>query len=118
MTGLFKFSRCATIARADFDYVLVDSPPFLAVSDPCIVAPRTDGLLLVIRTDKNTRAVVRHTNHVIVQHGIHMLGIIANGLKSQPGARYGYTYGYNDYLDSTDSAREPAATPVPVGARS
>ncbi len=110
------FDKLLAIARADFDYVLVDTPPFLAVSDPCIVAPRTDGLLLVVRAEKNTRAVVRHTNHMIVQHGIKMLGIVTNGLKPQPGTHYGYgyTYGYKDYLDATGAKMERAVTPVAV----
>ena len=31
------------------DYVVIDSPPLLAVTDACVVAPRVDGVLLVVR---------------------------------------------------------------------
>ena len=112
-----RFEHLLSVARSEFDFILIDTPPLLAVSDPCIVSPRTDGLLLVVRTNKNTRAVVRQTNHIIAQHGIHLLGVVANGLNPQADRRYGYTYGYNDYLEPSDAEPRPATTPASVGSK-
>ena len=43
--------------RERFDFVIVDTPPILAVSDPSAVAPRVDGVILVFRMTKNARHV-------------------------------------------------------------
>ena len=52
-------------AKREFDVVIIDSPPVLAVSDPSIIAPSTDGVLLVVRMQKNnsrdTRSHPRHS---------------------------------------------------------
>lgn len=65
-------------AKRDFDVVIIDSPPVLAVSDPAIIAPDTDGVLLVVRMQKNNRATLDRTRDILETHGIRMIGAIAN----------------------------------------
>src|SRR5262249_37980389 len=50
-----RFADLLEELRETYDYVLVDTPPLLAVSDPCAVAPRVDGVVLTIRVSKNGR---------------------------------------------------------------
>ncbi len=105
-----RFEQLIADARAEFDFVLVDTPPLLVVSDPCIVAPRTDGLLLVIRMNKNSRVSLRQVNHLIQQHGIHLLGAVVNGSEGGSSGKsgYGYSGGYTDYLKPSQPAlRQP-----------
>ena len=82
-----RFDALLAEARREFDFVLVDSPPLLVVSDPCIVASRTDGLLLVVRMHKNTRLALRQTNQLLRQHDIELFGVVANGI-TDPGGKY------------------------------
>lgn len=95
-----RFDRLLRQAREEFDIVLVDTPPMLVVSDPCIVAPRTDGLLLIARTNKNTRVALRQTKSLITQHGIKLLGVIANAVERSANSQYGYgdANSYAEYL--------------------
>lgn len=105
-----RFDRLISDARAEFDFVLVDSPPLLVVSDPCIVAPRTDGLLLVVRMNKNSRVSLRQVNHLIQQHGINLLGAVVNGSQGAGSGKsgYGYSGDYVDYLKPSQPAlRQP-----------
>jgi len=69
-------------ARSEFDYVFVDTPPLLAVSDPCIISPHVDGMLLVVRMQKNKRPAVIRTKDMLNAHGIELFGIIANDMGS------------------------------------
>ena len=82
--------------RDEFDFVFVDAPPLLAVSDPCILARQTDGLLIVTRINKNTRGAAVRVRDIIRNQGIRVLGAVANG--AVPGQDRGYTY-YGEYLN-------------------
>ena len=107
-----RFDQLISDARAEFDFVLVDTPPLLVVSDPCIVAPRTDGLLLVVRMKKNSRVSLRQTNHLIQQHGINLLGAVVNGSDTNASGKsgYGYSGNYTDYLKPSQPALRQTAT--------
>lgn len=93
-----RFDQLLAEARREFDFVLVDSPPLLAVSDPCIVAPRTDGLMLVVRTHKNSRVSLRQANELIRQHGMNLLGVVVNAVQEQAGEYPTYSGNYAEYL--------------------
>ena len=41
-----------------FDYIVVDTPPVIPVSDPLLISDQTDGVLLVIRAGTTPREVV------------------------------------------------------------
>lgn len=100
----------------EYDFVLVDTPPLLAVTDPSTVAPRVDGVVLALRLGRNTRPQARRAIEVLHNLGVKVLGVVVNGVGSNtPGyggsgyysygryqyaGRYGYAsgYGYEDYL--------------------
>ena len=50
-----QFQEVLDALRGAYDFVLVDTPPLLAVSDPAVVAPRVDGVLLTFRMTKKVR---------------------------------------------------------------
>jgi capsular exopolysaccharide synthesis family protein len=94
LLGAAEFTQLLAEARKAYDFVIVDTPPLLAVSDPCIVAPQTDGLLLVLRLGKNKRTAVKQASHLLATNGISLLGVVVNGV--EPSREYGYGYGYTD----------------------
>ncbi len=110
-----RFQSLLEDARQVFDIVLVDSPPLLAVSDPCIVAPYVDGLLMVLRLSKTPRAVAKRAQEIVETHGINVFGVIANGMGEIDGysGGYGYAGGYLQGPDGKKSSKkEPKAEPV------
>ncbi|MBI2478559.1 MAG: polysaccharide biosynthesis tyrosine autokinase, partial [Planctomycetia bacterium] len=52
-----RFAELLEAFREKFELVIVDTPPVMAVTDPLNVAPRVDGVLLVLRLSKNARSV-------------------------------------------------------------
>ncbi len=98
-------------ARSGFDFVLVDTPPLLVVSDPCIVASRTDGLLLVVRTNKTSHVALRQASRLIRQHDIRLLGTVANAVESLTAGKNRYSGGYTDYLKPNQPALRPSLAP-------
>jgi len=97
--------------RERFDYIIVDSPPILAVSDPCVLSRQTNGMIVVFRQGKNRLSAVRHTIDLIRAHGIHLLGAVFNGVELPEDGSYGYSYPYTEYL--SDAETKPRGTFLP-----
>jgi capsular exopolysaccharide synthesis family protein len=98
--------------REDYDIVLIDSPPVLAVSDPCIVAPHTDGMLLVVRMEKNKRPAVQRTRETLDAYDVRLFGVVANDFDVSSN-REGYSYdGYDVYYRPSQQSAELEETAV------
>jgi UDP-GlcNAc:undecaprenyl-phosphate GlcNAc-1-phosphate transferase len=91
-----KFEELLNELRGTYDFVLVDSPPLLAVTDPCVVAARADGVLLTIRVSKNGRPAAERAKEMLAALGANVLGVVVNGTGKEAGA-YGYSYRHYRY---------------------
>jgi succinoglycan biosynthesis transport protein ExoP len=97
--------------RQQFDFVLVDTPPLLAVTDPAIVMSRMDGVLLTVRVSKNGRPAAERAREILYSGHANVLGVIVNGVGKATGTygydhyQYGYEYGYGgEYVAATVEA--------------
>ena len=94
-----RFEQLLEAAGQQFELILVDTPPLLAVTDPAVVAPRVDAVLLVIRLGRNVRYVAHRATEILESVGANVLGVVVNRLDhaSRYGAgAYGYRYGYEN----------------------
>ncbi|MEM9486984.1 MAG: polysaccharide biosynthesis tyrosine autokinase, partial [Cyanobacteria bacterium P01_F01_bin.116] len=77
-----------------FDLIIYDSPPLVGLADTTLIAPHTDGLILVSRVNMCDRDILSHTIENIRFAKIPVLGVVANGVMSDgKGYKY-YSYGY------------------------
>ncbi|MEL7496855.1 MAG: polysaccharide biosynthesis tyrosine autokinase [Planctomycetota bacterium] len=90
--------------RQEFDFVIIDTPPLLAVTDPCPIAARVDGVILCLRIKKNVRVSAERAVELISNLGAQCIGLVVNGVGAQSGYGSQYTYGayragysYNGY---------------------
>jgi len=105
-----RLARMLHEARDEFDLVLVDAPPLLAVSDPCVIGRNTEGLLLVVRLGKNNVRAVNQAREVIQTNGLELLGVVANGAVLGDGAESDYHgHYYRSYQPADTPTREPVA---------
>jgi len=75
-----------------FDWILIDSPPVLAVTDAVDLATCADAVLLVARGEKTTYAVAQRAQAAFASSRI--LGFVLNDLKDAPDPdSYNYYYG-------------------------
>ncbi|HMP77830.1 MAG TPA: polysaccharide biosynthesis tyrosine autokinase [Pirellulaceae bacterium] len=81
--------------RAEYDFVVIDTPPVLAVTDPCPVAARVDGVILAIRIKKNVRTSAERSVEILRNLGANIVGVVVNGVGAQSG--YGSQYTYSAY---------------------
>jgi capsular exopolysaccharide synthesis family protein len=82
--------------RARFDFVVLDTPPALAVTDATIVGRLVDGVVLTLRSGKVTREEARICRDRLLKTGIKILGAVLNRYRSLPavGKRYKYYESY------------------------
>ena len=90
--------------REEFDFVIIDTPPMLAVTDPSPIAARVDGIVLCMRIKKNVRVSAERAMQMINNLGANCIGLVVNGVGAQSGYGSQYTYGayragysYNGY---------------------
>ena len=74
--------------REEYDVVVVDTPPVLAVSDPLWVAPNADGIIVITRAKVTKRDAIRRTIAALETSRVPVVGIILNGSKRTEGSPY------------------------------
>jgi capsular exopolysaccharide synthesis family protein len=82
--------------RERYEYVILDTPPALSVTDPLIVASLADGLVLVIRQGLCTRAMLSRVVEIFHDVSVKLYGFVLNGVDASLPEYYGYL-GYYSY---------------------
>jgi capsular exopolysaccharide synthesis family protein len=80
-----------TPLRDEFDWIVIDSPPVLALADASLLSPLCDAILLVVRTDKTPVKLIKEA---IARLGIEKVcGVVMNrGRRREPSNYYYYRY--------------------------
>ena len=91
-----EYESLLELLRAKYDYVVVDSPPVLVVTDACSVAPRTDAVIVCMRLGRHTRDFGRRSLDQLRDVGANVVGIVVNGVEESDAYGYG-SYNYSDY---------------------
>jgi len=78
--------------RGSFDFVVVDTPPALAVTDPTLIGSLADGVLLCIRSGRVDRQdAVRAVDRMRLAD-VRVLGAVLNAHRASGGGNYRYYY--------------------------
>ena len=81
---------------AEYDQVLVDTPPTLALTDAAVLASQVDGIVVVVQAGETRRDMAKECVDLLTNAGGRVLGAVLNGVRhSSDGYRYYYYYGAN-----------------------
>ena len=89
-------------ASENYDLVLVDTPPILAVTDPAIVGAHAGTTMIVARFGLNPVKEIEVTKNRFEQNGIEVKGCILNAVVRKASSTYGGNYGYYNYSYASD----------------
>jgi polysaccharide biosynthesis transport protein len=79
-----------------FDYVLLDSPPTMSISDSTVVGNLSDVIILVVRDGVSTKKTVLRARNLLHRSGTSCPGFVFNGVDAKSSEYYDY-YGYYGY---------------------
>jgi len=102
-----RMKQLAKWAREQFDFVLVDTPPILAVSDAILPGAISDGVVLCFRANQIERETARRCTEQLRMSGVKILGIVLN--RYRPGASRYYDRRYENYEAYAESHADSAA---------
>ncbi|HHT0372361.1 TPA: polysaccharide biosynthesis tyrosine autokinase [Raoultella planticola] len=99
-----RFEEMITWATKNYDLVIIDTPPILAVTDAAIIGRYSGTTLLVARFEINTPKELLVSSKRFEQSGVSVRGCILNGVIKKASGYYGY--GYSHYGYSYDQSNE------------
>ena len=114
--ALLDSQRMATLveeASKDYDFIIIDTPPLTAVTDPLIVGKYVDGLLLVVRPGQVEYSAVTAAKSLLNQAKVPILGMVVNGIGKESG--YGGYYYASGYYGGKEDKKKSSEANVRSG---
>ena len=91
-----RFDEAIQVLREKYDFVLLDSPPVLAVTDASALAAKADAVLLVLRITPRSSVDSLRAKKTLSMVGANFLGAVIN-THGETRRGYGYGYGGGNY---------------------
>lgn len=111
LLGSLSAEKMLAELREQFDYVIVDSAPLLAVTDGAILAAKSDGALVVVRAGHTKREQLTQAMKALNDVGAPLLGAVLSMVPKRRGGSYSYNY-YSYYGDRDKGAAAKKANPT------
>ncbi|MCJ9429951.1 GumC family protein [Kordiimonas marina] len=89
-------------ARVEYDFIIIDTPPALAVSDVLVISRKLDALIFVVQWHKTPKSLVKSALKTLQQTERHIAGVILTQVDIK--RHQGYGYGDQGYYYGTKSS--------------
>jgi len=110
-----RFARLIENLRAHFDWIVLDSPPILAVADPCVISRVASGVLLVVDCGRTSRQVATAAIERLAAVRAPLIGAMLNrvALDRRDDSYLPYYHqNYEAYSEDENSIRPPGLPPA------
>lgn len=94
LLSLKSFQQWISEWRKSYDFIVLDAPPLLPVTDALIANPLVDITLLVVRIGLTERAQLQRSFQLVTHESKHFVGVVSNALHPMDESYSGY-YGYS-----------------------
>lgn len=113
-TDLLASDRLTTLVQSllkEFDHVIIDAPPVLAMADVPLIAPSAEACIFVVQSEETAIRGITNAINRIRASGVPIAGAILTKINVRTagygygyGTRYGYGYGYGYDANATVNA--------------
>lgn len=97
-----RFGELIEWASKNYDIIVLDTPPILAVTDAAVIGNYAGTTLLVARFEQNTVKEIEVSFKRFDQSGVAVKGCILNGVVKKASSYYGYGYNHYGYSYNND----------------
>lgn len=80
--------------REQFEYIVIDTPPVLTVTDPMLLARYADAVVVVVRADSTSHDALLRTQEVLHQCHVPVVGAVLNAMNFA-SAEYAHYFGHS-----------------------
>jgi capsular exopolysaccharide synthesis family protein len=119
LLGSASLREIVAALRTHYDWILIDTPPILAMADTAVLCPLVDGVAIVVGAEQSTRPAVQRSVDQIKSVNGRMLGVILNKVNFERNSYYyGQYYGeyyrsyYAEKQDDSRTSRAAGARPL------
>ncbi len=109
LLGSRKMVELLHLLEKKVDLLIFDSPPVLVVTDAVVLAPRVDGVILVVDTKKTKRGAIKQSIEQLRQVNANIFGVVLNNAKSKHTQYY---RSRNYYTKSKERIASETTAPV------
>ncbi len=103
-----RFDELILDLKENYDFILFDSPPVIAVTDALILAKKVDMLLMIVRIGLTEKGIVKRARELLANVNAKIDGIVVNGIQinryysKQNNYYYYYYYYYGEDVPKKD----------------
>ena len=106
LLGSDVMSKLVDELESEWDMILFDSPPIVAVTDASMISVELDAIALVVKAGNTERSAVDRALDTIRNVKAPLIGAILNGASQESlGGKYAYYYSYYNYYYHTDEKK-------------
>jgi polysaccharide biosynthesis transport protein len=102
LLGSARMKQVIEALVANFDYIVVDSPPVSSFADSLILSSLVEGVIIVVKGGTTPREMAQRTKAHLQSVGAKILGVVINQIKLQPHDYYYYSTYYSRYYYGND----------------
>ncbi|GAA0182404.1 CpsD/CapB family tyrosine-protein kinase [Clostridium sediminicola] len=92
--------------KQQYDYILLDTPPVIAVTDAQVLASEVDGVVLVVASKEADKDAVVRAKELLNKVNANILGVVLNKTELRSGKGYGYSYQYYYYYGENEKHKK------------
>ncbi len=97
LLGSARMQRLLEELRGNYDYIFLDSPPVNVVTDAVVLAPKSDGVLFLVRANQSEQGSVIHAVEQLEYAKTKILGFVLNDADLE-SSHYGHRKAYKRYF--------------------
>lgn len=92
-----RFKKLIEEAKADYDYIIVDTAPTILVTDTMLISQLADATIYLVRANYTEKNLLNYSKDLFDSGKLKNIAYVLNGIdaNSSYGYGYGYNYGYN-----------------------
>ncbi len=99
LLGSQAMQALLSLWRSQYDYVVIDTPPVLSVTDAVVLAPYCDGVVLVVRSGSTTKKALLRAGEMFRCSGKRIIGTVLNAFDVESTDYVNY-FGYKSTAET------------------